>query len=41
MSAMTTDEDQQVQYDETLQDIEFLMKAIKVAALNDWGLELK
>ena len=41
MSSMTTDEDKQIQYDEKLQDIEFLLKAIKSAALNDWELQLK
>lgn len=40
LSSMTTDEDQEVIYDEKLQDIEGMIKALKIAAKNDFDLEL-
>ncbi|HFD32444.1 MAG TPA: hypothetical protein ENJ28_07070 [Gammaproteobacteria bacterium] len=41
LSSMTTDEDQELAYDEKLQDMEGLLKSIKIAAKNDYELELK
>ena len=41
MSAMTTDEDQELIYDEKLQDIEGILNALQISAKNDFGLELK
>lgn len=41
LSTMTTDEDQQLRYDEKLQDLEGLLASIKHAALSDYQLELK
>lgn len=41
LSAMSTDEDQQLKYDEKIQDIEGLLISIKVAAKNDYQLELE
>ena len=40
LSSMTTDEDQEAMYDEKLQDIEGIKKALKIAAKNDFGLDL-
>jgi hypothetical protein len=40
LSSMSTDEDQQLKYDEKLQDIEGLLKSIKIAAENDYELRL-
>lgn len=40
MSSMTTDEDQQLNYDEKLQDIEGLLNSLKIAAMNDYELKL-
>lgn len=40
LSSMSTDEDQQVKYDEKLQDIEGILKSLKLAALNDYELKL-
>ena len=40
LSSMSTDEDQQLKYDEKLQDIEGILKSIKVAAINDYQLDL-
>ena len=40
MSSMSTDEDQQLKYDEKLQDIDGLLKSIKAAAINDYELKL-
>lgn len=40
LSSMSTDEDQQLKYDEKLQDIDGLLKSIKVAAENDYELRL-
>lgn len=41
MSSMSTEEDQQLKYDEKLQDIDGLLKSIKVAAMNDYELKLE
>lgn len=40
LSSMSTDEDQQLKYDEKLQDIEAILKSIKLAAMNDYELKL-
>jgi CHASE3 domain sensor protein len=40
LSSMTTDEDQELEYDEKLQDIESLIKALKISAKNDYALDL-
>ena len=40
LSSMTTDEDQEVIYDEKLQDIDGMIKTLKIAAKNDFDLEL-
>lgn len=40
MSSMTTDEDQQLRYDEKLQDIDGLLKSIKISAMTDYELKL-
>jgi hypothetical protein len=40
MAAMTTDEDQQLKYDEKVQDMDGLLASIKLAAKNDHQLEL-
>lgn len=40
LSSMSTDEDQQLKYDEKLQDIEGLLKSVKIAAMNDYQLKL-
>jgi 2-C-methyl-D-erythritol 4-phosphate cytidylyltransferase len=40
LSSMTTDEDQEAMYDEKLQDIEGIIKALKISAKNDFNLEL-
>lgn len=40
MSSMSTDEDQQLKYDEKLQDIEGVLKSLKLAAMNDYELKL-
>jgi len=40
LSSMSTDEDQQLKYDEKLQDIDGLLKSIKIAAMNDYELKL-
>jgi hypothetical protein len=37
----TADEDQQLKYDEKLQDVEGILKSIKIAAKNDFDLDLK
>ncbi len=39
-SSMSTDEDQQLKYDEKLQDLEGILKSIKLAAMTDYGLDL-
>lgn len=41
MSSMTTDEDQELIYDEKLQDIEGILNSLQISAKNDFGLELK
>jgi hypothetical protein len=41
MAAMTTDEDQQLKYDEKVQDIDGVLSALKLAAKGDYGLELR
>jgi hypothetical protein len=40
LSSMSTDDDQQLKYDEKIQDIEGLLKSIKLAATNDYSLKL-
>lgn len=40
LSSMSTDEDQQLKYDEKLQDLDGLLKSIKIAAENDYELSL-
>lgn len=39
-SSMSTDEDQQLKYDEKLQDLEGILKSIKLVAMTDYGLDL-
>lgn len=41
LSSMTTDEDQQLKYDEKLQDIEGLLSSVRIAAQSDYNLDLK
>ena len=41
LSSMSTDEDQQLKYDEKLQDIEGMLRSIKIAAKNDYELNLE
>jgi hypothetical protein len=41
LSAMCTDDDQQLQYDEKLQDIEGVKKSLQIAAKADYALELR
>ena len=40
LSSMSTDEDQRLKYDEKLQDIEGILKSIKIAAMRDYELKL-
>ncbi|VAW71119.1 hypothetical protein MNBD_GAMMA10-1643 [hydrothermal vent metagenome] len=40
ISSMTTDENQVLVYDEKLQDIDGLLKTIKLKAKNDYDLDL-
>lgn len=40
MSSMSTDEDQQLKYDEKLQDIDGLLKSLQLSAMNDYELKL-
>lgn len=40
LSSMTTDEDQQLKHAEKLQDIEGILKSIKLCAMNDYNLKL-
>ncbi len=40
ISSMSTDEDQQLKYDEKLQDLEGILKSIKPAAMTYYGLHL-
>lgn len=40
LSFMSTDEDQQLKYDEKRQDLDGLLTAIKTAAENDYALRL-
>jgi hypothetical protein len=40
MASTTTGEDQQLKYDEKVQDIDGLLASIKLAARNDYQLEL-
>ena len=40
LSSMSTDENQRLKYDEKLQDIEGLLKSIRLAAQNDFQLKL-
>jgi len=39
-SMSSADEDQQLKYDEKLQDLEGLLSSIKIAAKNDYDLDL-
>lgn len=41
LSSMSTDEDQQLKYDEKIQDIEGILNSIKIAAKKDYQLELE
>jgi len=41
LSSMSTEEDQQLKYDEKLQDLEGLRRSIRIAAQSDFQLELK
>jgi len=41
LSSMSTDEDQQLKYDEKLQYMEGIMNSIKIAAKNDYQLSLE
>ena len=41
LSSMSTDENQQIKYDEKLQDIEGLLNSIKIAAKSDYELSLE
>lgn len=40
-SAMSTDEDQQLKYDEKLQDLGGLLRSLKLAAKNDYQLDFE
>lgn len=40
MSSMSTDEQQRLKYNEKLQDIEGLLKSVRLAAQNDFQLKL-
>ncbi len=40
LSEMSTDEDQQLRYDEKLQDMANLKQTVKTAAAQDWDLSL-
>jgi hypothetical protein len=40
LSAMSTDEDKELEYDEKLQDIEGLINALKISAKNDYDIVL-
>jgi len=40
MSELEADEDQELIYDEKLQDIEGVLNSIKISAKDDYGLEL-
>ena len=39
-SSMSTNEDQQLTYDEKLQDLEGLLRSVKIAAKHDYQLDL-
>lgn len=41
LSSMATDEDQQLKYDEKLQDLEGVLSSLRVAAKNDYQLDLQ
>jgi 2-C-methyl-D-erythritol 4-phosphate cytidylyltransferase len=41
LSSMTTDEDQEIMYDEKIQDLEGLLNSIKLSAKKDFDLMLK
>ena len=41
MASMATDEDQQLKYDEKVQDIDGILSALRVAAKSDHDLELR
>jgi hypothetical protein len=40
LSAMSMDEDQQLKYDEKLQDLDGILQSLKIAAKNDYELTL-
>ena len=40
LSAMSTDEDQRLKYDEKLHDIEGIKKSLQIAAMQDYKLKL-
>lgn len=41
LSSMSTDEDQQLTYDEKLQDLQGIRTSLKIAAKNDYQLDLE
>ncbi|MCW8126458.1 hypothetical protein [Microbulbifer halophilus] len=41
LSSMETDEDKQLTYDEKLQDLEGVLNSLKVAAKEDYGMDLE
>jgi len=41
LSAASTDEDQQLVYDEKIQDVDGLLNSIQIAAKSDYGLNLE
>jgi len=40
MSSMTTNEDQEISYDEKIQDIDGLLESIRISAKNKYDLDL-
>jgi len=41
LSSTSTDEDQQLKYDEKLQDLDGILQSLKIAAKNDYELSLE
>jgi hypothetical protein len=41
LSSMSTDEDQQLKYDEKLQDLDGILQSLKIAAKSDYELVLE
>lgn len=41
LSSMETDEDKQLAYDEKLQDLQGVINSVKIAAKNDYRVELE